>query len=96
MAFSEMNSRAQVDLADMESQPDGDLKYILLYQDHLTKFVPFHPVKSKRATKVACQLLDTISTFAAPRILRSDNGRERVNSVITELSRMWVGLELVH
>ena len=32
MAFSEMNSRAQVELIDMESQPDGDLKYILLYQ----------------------------------------------------------------
>ena len=26
MIFSEMNSRAQVDLTDMQSQPDGDLK----------------------------------------------------------------------
>ena len=39
MIFSEMNSRAQVDLIDMQSQPDGDLKWILVYQDHLTKFV---------------------------------------------------------
>ena len=39
MIFSEMNSRAQVDLIDMQSQPDGDVKWILVYQDHLIKFV---------------------------------------------------------
>ena len=36
--FSEMNSRAQVDLIDLQSQPDGDLRWILVYQDLLTKF----------------------------------------------------------
>ena len=30
MIFSETNSRAQVDLIDMESQPDGDLKWIVV------------------------------------------------------------------
>ena len=51
--FSEMNSRAQVDLTDMQSQPDGDLKWILVYQDHLTKFVQLRPVMSKRAPEIA-------------------------------------------
>ena len=32
----------------------------------------------------------------APSILQSDNGREFVNSVITELRIMWVVLKLVH
>ena len=49
MIFSEMNSRAQVDMIDMQSQADGDLKWILVYQDHLTKFVQLRPVMSKRA-----------------------------------------------
>ena len=49
LIFSEMNSRAQVDLTDMQSQPDGDFKWILVYQDHLTKFVELRPVTSKRA-----------------------------------------------
>ena len=31
MIFIEMNSRAQVDLSDMQSQPDVDLKWILVY-----------------------------------------------------------------
>ena len=39
--ISEMNSRAQVDLTDMQSQPDGDLKWILVYQDHLKDCTTF-------------------------------------------------------
>ena len=96
MIFSEMNSRAQVDLIDMQSQPDGELKWILVYQDHLTKFVQLRPVTSKRAPEIAYQLLDIFSIFGAPSILQSDNGREFVNSVITELSAMWDGLKIVH
>ena len=53
MIFSEMNSRAQVDLIDMQSQPDGDLKWILVYQDHLKKFVQLRPVPTERAPKIA-------------------------------------------
>ena len=94
--FSEMSSRAQVDLVDMQSKPDGELKWILVCQDHLTKFVLLRPVTSKRAPEIAYQLLDIFSIFGVPSILQSDNGREFVNSVITELSAMWDGLEIVH
>ena len=80
MTLSEMNSRAQVDKINMQSQPDRDLKWILLYQDHLIKFVPFRPVKSKRAPEVACQLLDIFSILGTPSILQSDNGREFVTT----------------
>ena len=58
MIFSEMNSRAQVDLIDMQSQPQGDLKWILVYKDHLTKLLQLCPVKSKRAREIACPLLN--------------------------------------
>jgi hypothetical protein len=34
----DFNSRGQVDLVDMQSMPDGDFKFIMHYQDHLTKF----------------------------------------------------------
>ena len=33
------NSRAQVDLIDMQSLPDGEFRWLLVYQDHFTKFV---------------------------------------------------------
>ena len=75
MIFSEINSRVQADLADMKSQADGDVKWILVYQDHLTKSVQVGPVTSKRAPKIAYQLLDIFSIFGAASILQSDNGR---------------------
>ena len=96
MIFSEMNSRAQVDLIGMKSQPDGDLKWILVYQNHLTKFAQLHPVKSKRAAEIAYQLFDIFSIFGVSSILQINNGREFVNSVINELREMWVGLKLMH
>ena len=58
MVFRDMNSRGQVDLIDMQSQADGEFQWILVYQDHLTKFVRLRATKSKRAAEVAYHLLD--------------------------------------
>ena len=91
MIFSEMNSRAQIDLIDMQRQPDRDLKWVLVYQDHLTKFVQLRPITSKR--EIAYHLLDIFSVFGASGNLQSDNGIEFVNSVITKLSAVWDGLK---
>lgn len=49
MIFKEFNSRCQADLIDMQSNPDGDYKFILNYQDHLTKFILLRPLKSRRS-----------------------------------------------
>ena len=48
-----MNSRFQIDLIDMQSQADKDYKFIFVYQDHLTKFVQLHPLKTKTAEEVS-------------------------------------------
>jgi len=40
---NELNSRCQVHLIDMQAQPDGNYTFILVYQDHLTKFVLLRP-----------------------------------------------------
>ena len=41
-------------------------------------------------------MLDIFSIFGAPSILQSNNERDLVNSVITELSAMWDGLKIVY
>ena len=92
----EMNSRAQIDLIDMQSQADKDFKFIFVYQDHLTKFVQLRPLKTKRAEEVAYTLLDIFTILGAPSILQSDNGREFCNQVIEEICAMWDGLKIVH
>lgn len=46
---TEMNSRCQVDLIDFQTQQDGEFKFVMVYQDHLTKFVLLRPLKSKKS-----------------------------------------------
>ena len=91
-----MNSRCQVDLIDMQSQPDDDFKWMCVYQDHLTKLVILRPHKTKQAVEVAFTLQDIFCVFGSPNILQSDNGREFSNKVMEELVRMWPGCKIVH
>jgi transposase InsO family protein len=91
-----MNSQCQVDLIDMQSNPDCDMKFILVYQDHLTKFVLLRSPHSKRAYEVAYHLLDSFTTFGAPNILHSNNGREFCNQIIKSLCEMWNDIKIVH
>ncbi|GBM60391.1 KRAB-A domain-containing protein 2 [Araneus ventricosus] len=96
MISSELNSRCQVDLIDLQSHRDGEYKFIMVYQDHLTKFVQLRPLKTKTAEEVAYHLLQIFLTFGAPAILHSDNGREFSNQVISELCAMWKDVKIVH
>lgn len=73
VVFSEMNSRC-VDLIDMQSQEGGEFRFIMVYQDHFTKFVQLRPLKTKRV-EVAKHLIDIFCIFGAPIILQSDNSR---------------------
>lgn len=65
----------------MQSEANGEYKFILNYQDHLKKFVILRPLKRKTADAVADVLLDIFCIFGAPNILHSDNGREFCNKV---------------
>lgn len=39
MPFKDIDSRCQVETLDMQSNANGKFKFILYYQDHLTKFI---------------------------------------------------------
>lgn len=93
---NEMNSRCQVDLIDLQTQPDKDYKFILNYQDHLTKFVVLRPLKTKTAAEVAEQLMDIFTLLGAPSILQCDNDRELTNKIIEELANLWNGIKIIH
>ena len=88
MIFSELNSRCQLDLIDYQSQADGEYKFVLMYQDHLTKFCILKPLKSKRAEEVAYCLIDIFTVFGGPSVLQSDNGHEFRNQTINSLKEM--------
>ena len=76
------NVYLKVDYIDMQSNPDGEYKWIMVYEDHLTKYCIVLPGKTKTAEETAEKLKFIFSILAAPVILQSDNGREFVNQVI--------------
>ncbi|KAJ8869098.1 hypothetical protein PR048_030660 [Dryococelus australis] len=96
IVMSEMNSRCQADLINMQSEPDGDYKFILNYQDLLTKFVVFQPLETKIVDEVTDVIFKTFCLLGASNILHSDNGREFCNKVIEALVAKWKGIKIVH
>jgi IS30 family transposase len=83
-------------LIDVQLLSYNDYRYIMVYQDHMTKFVVLRPLKSKRETEVAMQILDIFLLFGAPNILQSDNGAEFTASIISQLKDLWPECKIVH
>jgi hypothetical protein len=91
-----MYSKCRVDLIDTQSEPDGEYKFIMSYQDHLTTYCVLRPLKTKTAVETANDIIAIFSLFGAPFILQSNNGREFSNSVINNLKSKWPELKIVH
>ncbi|XP_068204787.1 KRAB-A domain-containing protein 2-like [Palaemon carinicauda] len=89
---TEFSSRGQVDLIDMQSMSCRTFKWIMVYQDHLTKLCVLRPLTSKRATEVA----DIYLLLDATEILQPDNDSEFTAQIITELRSLWPELSIVH
>ena len=70
-------------------------KYILNYQDHLTKFVILKPLKSKTSSEVNQVILDIFTTLGAPEILQCDNGREFSTIKTDLLEKYWPHCKLI-
>lgn len=83
------NSRAQVDLIDMQSRRHNDYRFIMYYQEHLTKYIMLKPLKSKCAEEIAYNLIDIYTLFGAPTILQSCSGKKFVTSIINKLHVIW-------
>lgn len=64
---------SKVDLIDMQFQADGEYKCILVYQDHLTKFVHMCEQNKNEVNDV---LLEIFAIFGALGIFKGDNDRE--------------------
>ena len=96
---SDFASRGQVDLIDMQASGEINSPYnfLLVYQDHLTKFVVLRPIKSKTAIEVSSTLLDIFCLLGPPHILQSDNGREFKNVNLAKMIReLWPSCRIVH
>ena len=64
----------------------GRFSWIMVYQDHLTKFLVLQPVSTKCAAEVAFHLLDIFLLLRAPHILQNDNGSEFTEVIVAGTS----------
>lgn len=79
------NMRWHVDTLHMTESPTGN-RYILTVVDDFTRFVWISAAENKDARTVATHLIGIGSTFGFPKELKSDEGTEYVNSLITALN----------
>ena len=96
---SEFASRGQVDLIDLQntSEVNRPYNFLMVYQDHLTKFVVLRALQKKSADEVVKNLLDIFSLFGPPHILQSDNGREFKNiNLATMIREKWPECKIIH
>lgn len=62
-------SKHRVDLIDMQSQADGEYRFIMVYQNHVTKCVQIRALKTKRAEEVAKHIKEIFYIFGTFLIL---------------------------
>lgn len=74
-------------MGELEEDSRG-YKYIIVFVDHFSGFCRLFPMKSKEASECAERLLEYICRDGKPENLRSDNGREFVNSMVAEMLKM--------
>ena len=74
--------RGQLDLIDMQSQPDGCYRFIGRYQDRATTVDWVFALSGKKAREVAFQLIPILCHVGPPAILHCDNGGEFLGEVI--------------
>jgi len=92
---TEINSRCQVDLIEFQLI-DGKFKYIMIYQENLTKFVVLRPIEHKLIEEVAYNLVDIFTLLEAPCIIQSVHGRDFSNGIVNCLRGLWPELKIVH
>lgn len=93
---SEFNSRCQVDLIEFQLFSNEKFKYIMIYQDYLTKFIVLRPLKHNLVEEVAYNLIDIFTLLGAPCIIQSSHGRDFSNDVVSCLRGLWPELKIVH
>lgn len=95
MVIQEMNSKCQIDLNDMQSQPGNDFKLISVYQDRLMKFVQLCAL-NKRAKNFTHHLIYIFLYLESAVYSKVPAVRSWVNEIVKEACVIWPDLKILH
>lgn len=74
--LNEVKPRGTFYFIDMQEEPDGEYRYIIVYEDEVTKFVQLKALKSKEVGNIAAALLEVFTTFGTPCVLQSGSDEQ--------------------
>ncbi|XP_044262757.1 KRAB-A domain-containing protein 2-like [Tribolium madens] len=87
--YSHFNTVCQIELIDFESCEDNGYKFVMIYQELLTKFVILKPLKSYESEEVAQNLINIFGTLGPPIYLKSNKSDDFVEGIISRLKVLW-------
>ena len=87
----------QANLVDLQVVPDNGYKFILNYQDCLSKYVILRPLKTKTAAEVADCLVSIFFEHGPPSILHTDNSTGfSNNTLMARINELWKSTKILH
>ena len=73
---NQFGERGQEDVIDYQLLEFNGYKYLLVYQDHCTKFIEGCPLKNKEKRTASRALIDIFTSLGAPSFLHTDSGKD--------------------
>ena len=99
---SDFGERGQADLIDIrkllleKGVRDRKYSFVLVYQDHFTKFCFLRGLRKKNTTSVIDAFSHIFSIIGAPRLLQTDNGGEFVGKAVCQyMESSWPDVTLI-
>ncbi|XP_063929970.1 uncharacterized protein LOC135142222 [Zophobas morio] len=90
MACSLMSSKCSIDIINFYFCPDNEFKYIMVYQNNLTRFCVFKPMKTRTPEEVADNVVDVLTLMGTCKVIQSREGAEFVQKMIRLIQNVWV------
>ena len=89
-------SRGLVDLIEITDEVNRPYHFLLVYQDHHTKFIVLRPLINKSAEVVSRTLFEIFYLICSPHILQSDNGNVIRNiNLATMIKDLWPECKII-
>lgn len=88
--------RCQVDIIEMRKEQDEEYRFIMNYQEYITRFTVLRPLETDSVEEISRELLSIFGHYGAPYFLTSNKGRDFCIEVCECLAELYPGLQLVY
>ena len=95
IASSPRTKAGDIHLMNMESIPDKQFRWILLYMDDTTKFLFARPLRTRDREEIAFELLHLFLNHGAPLFINTSLSKSFIMKLLQNLYSLWPGCPTV-